>query len=121
MNDTQAPLLPAQPQDKDGPVFREAWEAQVFAMGLTLHKRGVFTWQEWTNTLGDEIKAAQASGDPDLGTTYYRHCLKALERLIIAKGVATEGLIQDTTDAWSAAALATPHGKPIVLTRPSAS
>src|SRR4029077_259135 len=30
--------LPGQPQDADGPVFREAWEAQAFAMALALHE-----------------------------------------------------------------------------------
>jgi hypothetical protein len=35
------------PRDRDGPVFRAPWEAQAFAMAVTLHERGVFTWQEW--------------------------------------------------------------------------
>jgi nitrile hydratase accessory protein len=47
----------------DGPVFREAWEARAFAMTLVLHERGVFSWTEWTGTLADEIKIAQAEGD----------------------------------------------------------
>ena len=34
-------------RDADGPVFREPWEAQAFAMTLVLHERGVFTWKEW--------------------------------------------------------------------------
>ncbi len=113
MSGSNTTLLPAQPRDTDGPVFREAWEAQVFAIALTLHERGVFTWKEWASTLADEIKAAQAMGDPDLGTTYYRHWLNALERLVIDKGVATDGMLRDTADAWESAARATPHGQPI--------
>ena len=35
----------------------------------------LFTWPEWAATLGDEIKRAQAAGDPDTGETYYRHWL----------------------------------------------
>jgi hypothetical protein len=31
------------PRDDDGPVFREPWEAQAFAMALALHERGLFT------------------------------------------------------------------------------
>ena len=37
--------LPDLPRDEDGPVFREPWEAQAFAMALALYERGLFTWQ----------------------------------------------------------------------------
>ena len=72
-------------------MFREPWEAQAFAMALALHARGLFTWNEWAATLADEIRRAQAAGDPDSGETYYRHWLATLERLIAAKGVASLG------------------------------
>ena len=83
--------VPGIPRDADGPVFREPWEAQAFAMALPLHARGLFTWNEWAATLAEEIKRAQADGDPDTGETYYRHWLATLERLIAAKGVASVG------------------------------
>ena len=79
--------MPSIPCDAEGPVFREPWEAQAFAMALALHERGLFTWPEWAATLADEIKRAQAAGDPDTGETYYRHWLKTLERLVAEKGV----------------------------------
>jgi nitrile hydratase accessory protein len=107
--------IPDIPCDAEGPVFREPWEAQAFAMALMLHERGVFTWPEWAETLGAEIKRAQAEGDPDTGETYYRHWLATLERLVAAKGVATDDLLHRTRDAWDHAADRTPHGKPIVL------
>ena len=72
--------MPGIPRDDDGPVFREPWEAQAFAMALALHERGLFTWTEWAAALADEIKRAQAAGDPDTGETYYRHWLATLER-----------------------------------------
>jgi len=40
-----ASVLQDLPRDADGPVFREPWEAQAFAMALTLHERGLFTWK----------------------------------------------------------------------------
>ncbi len=107
--------LPDIPCDAEGPVFREPWEAQAFAMALMLHERGVFTWPEWAATLADEIKRAQAAGDPDTGETYYRHWLATLERLVAAKGVATPDLLHRTRDAWNHAADRTPHGRPIEL------
>jgi nitrile hydratase accessory protein len=110
-------LLAGQPQDADGPVFAAAWEAQAFAMAVKLHECGVFTWTEWAAALADEIKVAQARGDPDLGNTYYHHWLKALERLVVEKGVASADLLHDTAHAWEDAARATPHGQPILLER----
>ena len=83
--------VPGLPCDAEGPVFREPWEAQAFAMALALHARGLFTWPEWASTLSEEIKRAQAAGDPDTGETYYRHWLNALERLVAEKGVADPG------------------------------
>lgn len=103
------------PRDDDGPVFREPWEAQAFAMALTLHERGLFTWNEWAAALADEIKIAQAGGDPDTGTTYYRHWLATLEKLVAAKGVATLETQHRYRDAWDHAADRTPHGRPIEL------
>jgi nitrile hydratase accessory protein len=118
MTHTAAPdlaALPHIPCDAEGPVFREPWEAHAFALAVTLHQRGLFTWAEWAETLSGEIRAAQAAGDPDTGETYYSHWLRALERLVIAKGVTTAPAIADTTAAWHRAAEATPHGQPIVL------
>jgi nitrile hydratase accessory protein len=107
--------VPSIPRNADGPVFREPWEAQTFAMALTLHERGLFTWTEWAATLGEEIKRAQASGDPDTGETYYRHWLNTLERLVAAKGVTDATTLARYRDAWDHAADRTPHGKPIEL------
>ena len=107
--------LPDIPCDAEGPVFREPWEAQAFAMALMLHERGVFTWNEWAETLGAEIKRAQAAGDPDTGETYYRHWLATLERLVAQKGVTTSDVLHRYRDAWDHAADRTPHGEPIEL------
>ncbi len=107
--------VPDIPHDAGGPVFREPWEAQAFAMALALHAYGLFTWNEWAAALADEIKRAQAKGDPDRGDTYYRHWLTTLERLISAKGVASTETLHRYRDAWDHAADRTPHGSPIEL------
>src|SRR5262245_36958717 len=59
--------VPGIPCNAEGPVFREPWEAQTFAMALALHERGLFTWHGWAATLGEEIKRAPAAGDQDTG------------------------------------------------------
>jgi len=110
-----AEVLDALPVDQRSPTFNAPWEAQAFALMLALHRRGVFTWGEWSATLGEEIRKAQSLGDPDSGTTYYRHCLAAIERLVGEKGITTEDTLQRYRDAWHRAADRTPHGEPIVL------
>ena len=108
-------LLPGMPHDGGEPVFAEPWQAQAFAMALALHQRGLFTWIEWAETLAQQITAAQAAGDADLGDTYYRHWLAALEALVAAKGASTSEALARTRDAWDHAAERTPHGQPIEL------
>lgn len=108
--------LPGQPVGDDGePVFAEPWQAQAFAMAVQLHAKGLFTWPEWAAALADQIKRAQAAGDPDTGETYYHHWLAALERLVAEKGAASSLELSERRDAWDRAARATPHGQPIVL------
>jgi len=107
--------LPGQPRDEHGPVFRAPWEAQAFAMALALHERGLFSWPEWAAALAAAITRAQAAGDADLGATYYRHWLDALESLVIAKGLADADSLHALEHAWQAAAERTPHGQPIEL------
>jgi nitrile hydratase accessory protein len=102
-------------RDAEGQTFREPWEAQAFALVLSLHERGVFSWNEWATVLGDEIKKAQAAGDPDTGETYYHHWLNALERIVAAKGLADPRILARTRDAWANACARTQHGTPIEL------
>jgi nitrile hydratase accessory protein len=107
--------LPGLPRDAEGPIFREPWEAQAFAMAVALHRKGLFTWNEWAATLAEEIKRAQQAGDPDAGDTYYLHWLAALERLVAEKGVTDIAGLSRYRDAWDRAAERTPHGQPIEL------
>ena len=107
--------VPGIPRDAEGPVFRAPWEAQAFAMTLALHARGLFGWPEWAATLADEIRRAQAAGDPDTGETYYLHWLNALERIVANKGVADAATLARYREAWDRAAERTPHGAAIEL------
>jgi nitrile hydratase accessory protein len=99
----------AVPRDSDGPIFAEFWQAQVFALALKLHERGVFTWVEWSTALANEIK--------DRGGEYYECWLAALEALMERKGLMTQREREMRIDEWDRAARATPHGQPIVLSR----
>jgi nitrile hydratase accessory protein len=88
--------------------FKEPWQAQAFAIAVSLSERGLFSWGEWTAVLGGEI--ARAPTRP-----YYEAWLDALEALLLAKGVASPGELTELAEAWREAAEATPHGQPIVL------
>lgn len=108
-------VLPGIPLDHEGPVFAEPWQAQAFAMTLALHERGMFTWNEWADTLSQTIRDAQANGDPDTGETYYQHWLCALERIVTHKKMLDADSLAKRKHEWAHAAQHTPHGQPIVL------
>jgi nitrile hydratase accessory protein len=109
------PDMPSIPQDGDGPVFREPWEAQAFAMVLDLYDKGRFTWSEWVRYLSAEIAGASERGEPDLGRTYYRHWLAALERIVAAKGLTSAPELAARKEEWAEADRDRGHGEPIVL------
>lgn len=91
-------------------VFAAPWQAQVFAMTVTLHERGAFTWAEWARTLAQHV----SGGRPD-GSDYFERWADALAELLRSRGIATEEDIERGTRAWHEAAARTPHGMPIEL------
>jgi len=99
----------------DEPQFAEPWQAQAMAMASLLQQAGCFTAVEWAEALGAQIKRAQASGDPDDGSTYYHHVLGALETLMVEKSISTRELLAARKEAWAAAYGRTPHGRPVTL------
>ena len=101
------------PKTAEEPIFQEPWQAQAFALTVTLHKGGLFTWDEWAETLGNEIAKDKDAGGPDDGSNYYALWLGALERLVTDKGAATAADLSALKDAWKENYLATPHGQPI--------
>ncbi len=107
--------LPSLPRNQEGPVFNEPWEAQAFALAVRLAEAGYFSWSEWAAVLSQEIKDAQARGDPDLGHTYYHHWLNALERLCTQKKLVPVADLLRRKEEWRLAYLHTPHGKPVEL------
>lgn len=103
--------LPRLPRDAEGPVFAEPWQAQAFALAVTLHERGAFTWPEWAQALSEEL-----AGDPhDDGGRYYDHWVAALERLVSARALAAPDELSVRKAAWREAYLHTPHGQPVTL------
>jgi nitrile hydratase accessory protein len=92
--------------------FDEPWQAQIFAMTTLLSEGGAFTWSEWTLALGAELKAGPQDSGNDV---YFEGWLRALEKLLVAKGITDAAALSDLTGDWLAAAAHTPHGQPVLL------
>ncbi|GJE18616.1 nitrile hydratase accessory protein [Methylobacterium marchantiae] len=97
-------------KDDPGP-FAEPWEAQVFALVVTLQERGLFTAGEWAHALGRSIRP---EGEAEAAADYGRW-LAALETLLAERGIADPEMVEARSDAFLRAAAATPHGEPILL------
>jgi nitrile hydratase accessory protein len=82
---------------------------------MALQDAGLFTAAEWSSTLAGEITRAQRASDPDDGSTHYEHWLAALERIAAANGGITLELLESRRASWERAAVATPHGQPVIL------
>jgi hypothetical protein len=141
-------VLPRLPRDAGGPVFAEPWQAEAFALAVRLSAQGYFSWKEWAAALADELAAAQkraptmgqsaAAGaqrlahsapqpahatqhdEADESSLYYQCWLTALERLVVAKGLADPGALLTQKEAWAEAYRTTPHGLPVELRNKSA-
>ncbi len=107
--------LPDSCRAGDEPVFKEPWQAQAFAMAVSLIEAGHFSWQEWSTTLGDEISHAAQRGIAEDGTGYYELWLNALERLVSGNGMASAAELTELKQAWHDAYASTPHGQPVKL------
>lgn len=105
-------LFTGMPEHDDEPVFREPWEAHAFALAVTLHETGLFTWTEWAEYLSAELHNSNALED---GSDYYVHWLSALQKLLVSRQVTATDTVDQLATAWQRAAHATPHGQPVVL------
>ena len=88
--------------------FEEPWQAQLFALTVALNEAGHFTWEEWAAVFGPRVRDAEAS-------IYWQVWSQALVELLADRGVASTAEVHALTERWQAAARATPHGMPIVL------
>ena len=101
--------IPGITLEDNEPVFSEPWEAQAFALVVGLCERGNFTWSEWAETLGAEIRADGGK------SAYYELWLKALETITSQKSLITDEEVVKRELDWRTSLLATPHGSPVKL------
>ena len=101
--------------DNDERVFSEPWEAQAFAIVVTLSSAGCFTWEEWAKIFSEVIAESKIRGGPSDGSDYYLNWVKALERIVSEKRITDISKLKSTKLAWENAYKITPHGKPVHL------
>jgi len=99
------------------PVFSEPWQAQAFAMAVSLQEQGIIMAAQWAEALGAQISATAKPDDVSENDHYYHCWLAALEILVEQTGLIDRTERMDRQQAWDKAARATPHGQPIELGR----
>ena len=57
--------------------------------------------EEMVCSAREEMKNAQAAGDPDLGATYYNHWLETRRAMVVEKDCATEKTLVNTAIAMA--------------------
>ena len=92
--------MPVLEKNHEGPVFKEPWQAQVFAMAVTLSEAGLFSWQEWSSELAASIESQKKKGDPDDGETYYLHWLETLEKMLSRKNLIEHADLLKRISEW---------------------
>lgn len=92
--------------------FDEPWQAELFALVVGLHEKGVFGWSDWAECLSAQLHKPDAALD---GSDYYERWLLALESLLSRQGLAGSEELDTLQAAWRRAAHATLHGQPIRL------
>jgi nitrile hydratase accessory protein len=96
----------------DDPVhFDEPWQAHVFVIARALADSGLYSLNEWSQTLGARLRARPQVD----GGAYYEAVLEAVEALLISKGAASAEELEKLKQAWEEAYEHTPHGKPVEL------
>ncbi len=73
--------------DSSERVFDAPWEAHVFAITVRLHEQAQFDWTEWSRYLAEQIAQGSAESGPGNSASYYAAWLKALESVLLDKGL----------------------------------
>jgi nitrile hydratase accessory protein len=81
----------AYPRRNGEPVFEEPWQSRAFGMVVSLHRQGFYPWDDFKERLIEEIASADCKGPSATAPTYYEHFLAAFWRLLVEKGILSEG------------------------------
>ncbi|WP_051927531.1 nitrile hydratase accessory protein [Ruegeria halocynthiae] len=79
------------PGGTDEPVFREPWEARIFAIVVALHDQGRFDWSVFQKRLIARLNQAEGCTPAD---AYYEGWYAAAQDLIAELDLATEAEVE---------------------------
>lgn len=104
---------PDLPMSEQGlPLLTERWQAEMVAMTIRLEAGGVFSLAEWVEVLSQELYASRRHRD---AAHYYGCWMEALTRLLTELSITSRDALDQLTERWQAAALATPAGQTVTL------
>lgn len=75
------------PRENGEPVFDAPWQAKSFAMTLQLYESGLFTWNDWAETLSGNISRYETTHAVQGSDDYYRLWQTSLEEILASKGL----------------------------------
>ena len=102
---------PAAPPRRNGElVFEAPWESRLFGLTLSLHRAGLFAWEEFRALLIAEIRAWEAAGHPQAEWSYYQRWQAAFEALLAAKGLCAPPELERRMRAFAARPGGHDHG-----------
>ena len=94
----------APPRDNGELVFTEPWQARAFGLAADLADGGHFTWDDFREHLIEAISAAEAmaaGGDAQHTWDYYRCWLTALEDAVAARGLLSDGELDERAHRYA--------------------
>jgi len=103
--------------DLDNPAvkFGAPWQAHAFAMVVSMHQKGHFTWDRWVTIFSRHIAASPTRPDETDNDAYYRQWLSALEEIVVHKGILATDAVPQRAELWRRAYINTPHGQAVDL------
>ncbi len=93
-------------------VFEAPWQGRVFGIARGLAEQGIYEWDEFRARLIEQIGsfdrhvATRDRAAPAPEYRYYEHFLRALEALLMERGLVAAGELESRIDAF----VARPHG-----------
>jgi len=94
---------PAAPPRKNGElIFGAPWESRLFGLTVSLHRAGLFSWDEFRQRLIEAIQAWGERPEPRGTWSYYECWQVAFENLLDAKGLCSSGDVRQRLESLAA-------------------
>ena len=95
--------------------FEAPWHAEVFALAIHLNEKGHFSWVEWSNLLGENLKKYNFGQESVGSDLYYQAWLQTLIEIMRDKEIFDNETFNSIRDQWVNAYIKTPHGEPVCI------